>query len=79
MTNDEWVAANLSSVEHALQAAAGKLYDLLGGEQDPGRAWELLQAEADQYRLSMDKLVVDPQSSGSRRSARRRPRRRDGR
>jgi hypothetical protein len=77
MTSEEWIQANQVRAARALESASDALYELLGGQVDPGREREALEAEAARLKLSMQ--LVDPPPSGSRRSARTRPRRRDGR
>ena len=61
---DEWIKANQEAAAQAILSASEALYALLGGEPDPKRERELLEAEAARLRLTMTKDVGRRPSSG---------------
>jgi hypothetical protein len=55
MNQEEWIAANVEAATRALESASAALYALLGGEVDPEREREALEAEVARLRLTMTK------------------------
>jgi hypothetical protein len=64
MNQEEWVEANLPAVTVALVGASEALYALLGGQADPEREREELEAEVGRLRLTMTKDAGRRPSSG---------------
>jgi hypothetical protein len=53
MQEEEWIRANAEQAAKALLRARGELYALLGGQPDPKRKREVLEAEVARLRLIM--------------------------